>query len=245
MLTCSRKNLLSVICHALIHCTVFETSQAASRRIYDHDVNFLEIMKFINEHLDLEIGTDHTFLRATDEKLESYQCRGGCSQNGYFAGIIKSSPQEDDVPPPIIAQSHSQVCNGNFHRILEISRTANNNLETLYVCHNNLEYPKVAEGAGIHQKTTTKPRELIDITDDDDIMADPKVIQMTQVIDLEEAEFADKKKAARKVVQMFKGHSPQIYEVCPLCGSSLDWLGGLSVHLNFCLGILINLPTYD
>lgn len=237
MLKCSRTNLLSVLFHITIHCAVYETSNAFRKKIDDHDVNFHEVMKFFNENLDLEIGTDHTFLRAHTEELDSYKCFGGiCS--GLFNGIIKCQPREE-VPPQIIATAHQNACKGKFHRIFEVTRTLNNNIETKYVTHKEFENPTAAAGdnSEAHHKTNMEPRELVDITSEED--GAPKVVPLTKVIDLEDAEFTDRKKQVRKVVETIKKNAGNNFTKCFICESSLEEHGGFRRHLNLCLNKIV------
>lgn len=185
----------------------------------------------------MEIGTNHSFLRADADDLESYQCQGKCTKN-IFRGIIKCRPGSP-VPPPIIVDSTHSTCNGKFHKVFEISRGLNNNIETRYVVHKTHENPTSAEQcAENRQKVNTKPREIIDITDDDDanVAAGPKVVTTTQLIDLEDDEFSDKKSQnTRKIVEQFKSQPRNVFDYCPFCKKLVEEFGGLGPHLDFCL----------
>lgn len=41
LMKCSRGNLIEVVFHILIHCSVYGSSQARGKEIYDHDANFM------------------------------------------------------------------------------------------------------------------------------------------------------------------------------------------------------------
>lgn len=196
---------------------------------------FSQIKKHFNEILNLEIGTNHSFLRADTDDLESYQCQGQCSKN-IFKGIIKCHP-DSPVPPPILVESTHSKCCGKFHKVFEISRTLNNNIETRYVVHKTHENPTSAEGSAEHHpKVSIKPREIIDMTDDDaDAAAGPKVVATTQVIDLEDDEFSDKKKNTRKIVEQLRNQQQNDFDLCPFCKKSVVEFGGLRPHLDLCL----------
>lgn len=156
-----------------------------------------------------------------------------------FRGIIKCRPGSP-VPPPLIVESTHSKCDGKFHKVFEISRTLNNNIETHYVVHKTHENPTSAERcAENNQKINMKPREFIDITDDDNAMdaAGPKVTAATQIIDLEDDEFSDKKKQnTRKIVEQFKSQPRKLFDICPFCNTSVIEFGGLRPHLDLCLG---------
>jgi predicted SprT family Zn-dependent metalloprotease len=237
MLNCSRANLLSVLFHALIHCSVYESSAARNKDIYEHDANFTEIMKFFNEKLDLQIGTDHTFLLGSSENLVSYQCQGKCANIAPFYGIIKC-PAQEALPSILSTSSHQVTCGGKFHKIFEISRTSNNNVEIHQIVHKVYDNPKVANMAeDSHACLTQNPRELVDITDDNE---GPKVVEFTRVIDLDDEEFSDnKKKGTRKIVEKFKATPEKSFETCPICHSSLITFDNLRQHLGLCLGSTI------
>lgn len=240
---CSRASLISVLFHALIHSSVYESSHARNKQIYEHDSNFAEITKFFNEKLDLQIGTDHTFLRGTNEDLVSYQCQGKCATTSPFFGIIKC-PAQEASPALLSTSSHQLTCGGKFHKVFEISRSGvNNNIEVQQIVHKVFENPKIANKTTETHAATTKPRELIDITDDDETNS-PKVVAMTPIIDLDDEEFSEnKKKGTRKIVETFKTISPADFETCPICLTSLENFGGLlRQHLDLCLGIKI---TWD
>jgi hypothetical protein len=235
MLNCSRANLLSVLFHALIHCSVFESSCARNKDIYEHDANFTEIMKFFNEKLDLQIGTDHTFLLGSSENLVSYQCQGKCANIAPFYGIIKS-PAQEALPSILSTSSHQVTCGGKFHKVFEISRTINNNVEVHQIVHKVYDNPKVVNMAE-HASLTQNPRELVDITDDNE---GPKVVEFKRVIDLDDEEFSDtKKKVTRKIVEKIKGIPDRSFETCPICHSSLITFDNLRQHLGLCLGSTI------
>lgn len=193
-------------------------------------------MKHFNEKLDLEIGTSHTFLRAANEELDSFQCQNLCSLR-QFKGVIRCSA-DSPIPPPIIAAHHAKICPGKFLRVFEITRTQNNETDTRYVVHKQFENPKPAETSTEHHlKVTTLPREIIDITETDAAAADgPKVVATTQVIDLDNVEFSAQQKKARKIVTDIKAKKQNTFEVCPFCGEQLEKFGGLRLHLDLCLG---------
>lgn len=241
MLTCSRGNLLSVLFHALIHCAVYESSAARGRCINTHDSNFNEIMKHFNAKLDLQIGTDHTFLLAAGEDIEMYQCQGKCPKigGGPFSGIIKCHTNQEAPPPIITTSNHQTHCGGAFHKVFEITRTVNNNTETHYVIHQKFNDPKTSSIADAHHisKINIKPREFVDMTEDDGDGAAPKVVAMNKVIDLEDEEFAEnRKKTVRKVVEIFRQQQQTMFDTCPFCEVAFEPFGGFRPHLDLCLG---------
>ena len=238
LLNCSRVHFFSALLHALIHCCVYETSFSRLRNIYEHDSNFMEIMRFFNEKLGLEIGTDHTFLRAVNQNLLTYQCQGRCSESLPFYGVVKSC-SDQDFPPQVLTESnHRENCNGKFHRVFEATHTTvNNNIETKYVVHSSIENPRGPETESElgSSNANNNPRELVDITNDDE--SGPKIVKMTQVIDLDDDEFSDTRKKPRKIVETIKMIQPVVFETCPLCSSSLSVCGGFRSHIDLCLGI--------
>lgn len=242
LLNCTRANLLSVLFHALIHCSVYESSHARNKDIYAHDANFTEITKFFNNKLDLQIGTDHTFIRGAAENLGSYQCQGKCATRSSFHGIIMVK-NHAALPTILSTSSHQQTCGGKFHKVFEISRlNANNNIETRQIVHKIFSDPKIAsKTTDAHTAAMSKPRELVDITDDDETHS-PKVVAMTTVIDLDDEEFSEhKKKGTRKIVETFKAISDRDFETCPICQTSLNNFGGsLRLHIDLCLGVTIS-----
>lgn len=228
LVNCSRASLVSVIFHALTHISVYMTSQASGRRIDEHDVNFREIIKHFHEKLGLEIGTDHRFIRTTDD-LEDYQCQGRCSNVLPFLGVIKC-PVDKSIPE--IVNAKHQSCDGIFHKVFKGTRQLNNNIENRHIVHKKLNKPSVMQQG--HLRTSIQPRELVDITEDDE--AAPRVVQLTQVIDLQDGEFDVGSKKARKVVEVFKTQTQALFETCLFCHSKLDDYGGFRPHLDLCLG---------
>lgn len=229
---CPRGNLVSVIFHALIHISVHITSKASGRRIDKHDMNFREIMKHFNEKLDLGIGTDHRFIRATDE-LEDYQCQRCCElpQLSPFLGVVKC-PVNQSIPK-IVIEKHKN-CDGIFHKVFKVTRQLNNNIENRHIVHKKFNNPNVAQQGDGHHQTNIQPREIVDITEDDETAT--RVVQLTQVIDLQDDEFDVRSERVRKVVELIKTQVQVSLKTCLFCQSKLDLYGGFRRHLDLCLG---------
>lgn len=231
--SCSRGNLINVIFHALIHIAVYETSCASGKVITCHDVNFMEIVKHFNEKLNLQIGTDHTFLHSAEDDKEFY----------CFQGIIVKCEKikcEKTVKgtPPILAEMHQKLnrqhCEGGLHKVYKAYRTINNNIEVKHLVHSKFAVVTNSDptfGCSNHQSTTIKPRELVDITNEEG--TSPKVLKMTQVIDLGDSEFNDRNGRIRKIVDHFKNMPNMEFGKCPFCCQLLQ--GGLQAHFDLCL----------
>lgn len=234
MLTCSRGNLINVMFHILIHCAVYETSAAKGRLISDHDANFISIMNHFNEKLGLEIGTDHTFLREASDGKTSWLCLC-CGDNNAFRGIIKLEPDSEEQRFEL-ALPHRVDGTRKFHKVFEVTRTINNNIDTRFVIHESFDNPKAFGAADTHQRVNIAPRELVDITEDEENSAPLKVVPMTATIDLDDTEFADSKKKPRKVVELMKNLPQAAFENCPFCSRPLEIFGGFIPHVDLCLG---------
>lgn len=194
-------------------------------------------MKHFNEKLELEIGTDHSFLRVSVDNLNLYKCQGESLQHHIFFGGIIKCHQDSPIPPPILADiNHAGKCEGKFYRVFEINRTLNNNVESHYVVHKTIQNPIAAEAnAKSRQMVNVQPREVFDITEDIAEVAVPKVVTTAPLINLDDAEFSEhRKKITRKIVEVFKSQSMDILRYCPLCLKSVAEYGGLRPHLDLC-----------
>lgn len=202
---------------------VFENTASNTKRIDSHNSNFMRILKFFNEKLDLEIGTDHAFLR-NDEDKPLFKCTGCPSQP--FNGVIQC--YGDRLP--------RHLCAGNLHKIFEATRVINNNTKTLFLMHNRYENPQpLREDKGAHFAANLQPREFVDITDENE--DGPKVQALAQVIDITGQEQGNWTEAIKVVsaIQLF----PNFYfEFCPICNTYLDKCGALREHLDVCFGKL-------
>lgn len=226
LLKCSRGRLISVVLHSLIHISVYESSCAYTKQIYDHDINFMHILRIFNNRLNLEIGTDHTFLRNEDD-LVSFKCNT-CVMP-HFKSVVKCP--EGNIPPVPIAGAH-KACPGQFHKVFEASRTINDVVETKYLMHKYVRFPKPIQHGGAGN-VNAKPREIVDITDEDDVQG-PRIENMVPIIDVEDNTNAPNRKL-RNVAKDFDVPNAA-FQKCPFCKLALDLFGGLQPHLDLCLG---------
>lgn len=166
-----------------------------------------------------------------------YQCQGCCAKRDPFHGIIRAT-----ATATIQFTEHGHLdhcCNGNFHKIHEILRSVNNNTEVEFAVHKRFAEPKTQKPAEVHQKTNIKPREIIDITDENDSVG-PTVVQTTDIIDLDDDEFSNaSKKLIRKIVQHIKEIPIATFDKCPICFTVVAPFGGIGKHLDICLGFPI------
>ncbi|CRL05558.1 CLUMA_CG018181, isoform A [Clunio marinus] len=236
LLICDRIHFISVLFHILIHCSVYETSQSSTRRIYNHDSNYLAIMKFFNENLELEIGTNHTFIRSVENKTDRYHCIGECcSSDRSFSFILNYClNQQIYTIGEIIAENHKKLCSGRFHKIFEAVRVYNNVKEIKYVINRHYEDPKVNGSNVVVPEHNSHAIAHFDLTNEEH---SHNVKSLVQVIDLDDEEFTSPHCPPRKIVEVIKNNFNA--EACPICESSFMLIKFIK-HINFCTGIKIH-----
>lgn len=225
---CSRITLINTVLHAMIHIAVYETSASTKRNINDHDVNFRLIMESFNRRLGLEIGTAHEAIRAQGEEREMYRC-GLCAlrYNRPFKGIVVSAENMADVGP-----IHRQNCHGNFHKVLKVSRTDNNNEEIRHIVHNRIAMPRIGGNDGPNAGHNLQPRELVNLADND---GDATVVDLVPQIDLQDPEFDVNRGRPRAIARQLTGQQDFVFQFCAFCNRNIG-VGAFGQHLDACLG---------
>jgi predicted SprT family Zn-dependent metalloprotease len=226
----SRGDLFSVLFHAMIHISCFVTSQRREKCIDEHDVNFQEIKNFFNEHLDLNIGTHHSFLQNMSPE-SVYSCQGTCSKNA-FRGIFRSFGPEDQVFLNFVRE-HNVVCTGTLQKVYTAQKTVDKQLKEVSIIPTDATIREVQRPstAGVSTHQVANPQAIVDITDEN--MEGPaNVVNLLETIDVDEPGVRSHR-VLRKVIAMIKESSIRNLGSCPVCSNVLRETG-LRAHLEVC-----------
>lgn len=243
-----RIDLFSVLIHITIHLYLHKYT-SGNHGIEEHDGNFRSMMSHFNRVYRCQINQQHKFIHSGFEyKKQWYHCTGICTNYLPFRGIYRSA-----TGPPSTLNTywadHESYCGGSFFKLFEIYRNGvDGETERKYVKNSKYMNPKPL--APLRIKTEVSPRELVDLTQDDD--AGPgKIISLTDIIDLNETcefeldEVQDTSIAKTFISNFQKKHSTASSGIvmCPICQIRI-FQENFVCHLDGCKGTIQNI-TFD
>lgn len=171
----------------------------------------MAILRFFNEVLDLEIGSNHSFVRSEAAK-PFYKFTGGVTPGfGVFKGVVRCN--EVDLP------------GGQFHKVFELTRSER---EKKFFINITVPRPECDENASRYPES--QPLELIDLSE-----GAVRVEVLTTIVDVD-TEFDENPRQVRKVVSSVVTQPAINFGTCVICGERLAVQGEMRVHLDICLG---------
>jgi predicted SprT family Zn-dependent metalloprotease len=236
-----RIDLFSVLLHITIHLYLHQQS-FGEHNFHEHDSNFQKIMKHFNQIFRCQISCSHKFsCTGSEYKKQWYHCSGICQNYPPFRGIYRSA-----TGPPSSQNSywadHENYCGGSFFKLFEIYRNGLDGTERKYVKNAKYMNPK-SLAAPTRIKTEFSPRELVDLTLDDDDQRGAQVIQLTDIIDLDlndtpDLEAEETVDIANRFISNFNlKHSSVSNGItfCPICQNRV-FQENFVLHLDGCKG---------
>ncbi|CRK91832.1 CLUMA_CG005454, isoform A [Clunio marinus] len=232
-----RIQLISLLFHFLIHLYLKAVSNG-SISLYDHDENFLQIMRFLNNKIGTQITACHNFQSSPDEEnypTQWFKCVGTCENYAPFYGVIRSTSMPNSSHSYL--ETHETKCGGQFFKLFEISRInqKTKQVEKKYLRNVHYMFPKprppLKNNSRNHLKTSIQVREVIDITNDNG----PKVENLCEVVNIDDEDDEDKSATTTtKYAQDFINHSI-VFSMCPICQCVIG-TSKLAKHFDACTG---------
>lgn len=193
---------------------VVDSEQTIGKEIFEHDVNFLEILKFFNQQLDLNIGIHHTFL-ISETAMSQFKTLNIGADIGLFRGIIRF----DEATLP---------CDGRRFRRAYVATRPGQEIHVVNrkcdIINTNHKQNKIKQAAAY-----LSVREILDITGD----AGTSEIKVIETIDIEQPNSSRK---SRQIVKILQKKKKESFERCLFCNQRLSRPGSIRNHLDLCSG---------